>query len=600
MLEGLVSFLIAWRNYIANEYPGSHSSITVTAGNNSSEISLIVFFRTLIDSQDMDIERSWNSWLRRQSRPAAQDNLATLRETSRSEGPSSSPQPSEYFPGTDAALCDPDGEIFIKPCTKKEIEFYESAINDHHSFAELMPAYMGGLSLGNAGSVHNIGETLPSNQASSLALQSSSDRPNYSLIFPWESARGPDLNRRGLRVGKRQAHTLSPPPAIQLKHQSLKNAYGNQWTLGPSRHDYVQHRDELVLTAAANAGLNRFSGPRQLLVPIIIPPLLCTEYRRCGGAVPDPDEDRQEDKTAIDAGHTPPKKSSSWNSTASDYGSSSGSSFFQDYHDTPPPWNYRIGQEVSTIVLDQICKTVWFEPRESSAHPKTNGMIQFDQTGYSDSFLYRWAQNRRRGSTDDDLLQMTRKRKGFSSGVFSERDGTTRRKNNSDNHKHAKSLATLSKLFGLSMTIALPLVAAAITDPLRLTRHIAAGGSVFSGVVVRVFSKSATGGGGASQDTTGTSQSTAVAAYYYCWIAVYVIWGVTFTIYLALQFFTRRDWNQRRVLGAMTLFSGLGLLGTIREQDDGLMGILGWAPLSFTAALCSTSVMVDLRAGSSS
>jgi inositol-polyphosphate multikinase len=44
-------------------------------------------------------------------------------------------------------LCDADGELFIKPCTKAEIDFYESAHALHPDFADLMPLYYGSLSL---------------------------------------------------------------------------------------------------------------------------------------------------------------------------------------------------------------------------------------------------------------------------------------------------------------------------------------------------------------------------------------------------------------------------------------------------------------------
>jgi 1D-myo-inositol-tetrakisphosphate 5-kinase/inositol-polyphosphate multikinase len=44
-------------------------------------------------------------------------------------------------------LCDADGELFIKPCTKSEIDFYQSARADYPEFVELIPEYMGFLSL---------------------------------------------------------------------------------------------------------------------------------------------------------------------------------------------------------------------------------------------------------------------------------------------------------------------------------------------------------------------------------------------------------------------------------------------------------------------
>ncbi|KAI0097419.1 inositol polyphosphate multikinase [Hypoxylon sp. NC0597] len=49
--------------------------------------------------------------------------------------------------GHAGTMCDADGELFIKPCTQSEVEFYESAHALHPDFAELMPLYIGTLSL---------------------------------------------------------------------------------------------------------------------------------------------------------------------------------------------------------------------------------------------------------------------------------------------------------------------------------------------------------------------------------------------------------------------------------------------------------------------
>lgn len=44
-------------------------------------------------------------------------------------------------------MCDVDGELFIKPCTKTEIDFYEAANARYPEFAEIMPEFYGTLSL---------------------------------------------------------------------------------------------------------------------------------------------------------------------------------------------------------------------------------------------------------------------------------------------------------------------------------------------------------------------------------------------------------------------------------------------------------------------
>ncbi|KAK4227182.1 hypothetical protein QBC38DRAFT_478530 [Podospora fimiseda] len=52
--------------------------------------------------------------------------------------------------GHDGTLCDPDGELFIKPCVQQEIDFYEKAFKDHQNFADLMPEFYGVLTLNDA------------------------------------------------------------------------------------------------------------------------------------------------------------------------------------------------------------------------------------------------------------------------------------------------------------------------------------------------------------------------------------------------------------------------------------------------------------------
>jgi 1D-myo-inositol-tetrakisphosphate 5-kinase/inositol-polyphosphate multikinase len=48
---------------------------------------------------------------------------------------------------SDGTLCDVDGELFIKPCTQTEINFYEASVAAHPEFTELMPTYLGSLTL---------------------------------------------------------------------------------------------------------------------------------------------------------------------------------------------------------------------------------------------------------------------------------------------------------------------------------------------------------------------------------------------------------------------------------------------------------------------
>ncbi|KAM0261496.1 hypothetical protein ACHAQJ_002177 [Trichoderma viride] len=52
--------------------------------------------------------------------------------------------------GHAGTLCDADGELFIKPCTQTEIDFYQSVeTQGFRDFADIMPVYMGELRLSN-------------------------------------------------------------------------------------------------------------------------------------------------------------------------------------------------------------------------------------------------------------------------------------------------------------------------------------------------------------------------------------------------------------------------------------------------------------------
>ncbi|KAI1133703.1 SAICAR synthase-like protein [Nemania abortiva] len=63
--------------------------------------------------------------------------------------------------GHDGTMCDAGGELFVKPCTHAEVEFYESA-KEHPDFAELMPVFCGSLNLLNTTTAASIHQQLPS------------------------------------------------------------------------------------------------------------------------------------------------------------------------------------------------------------------------------------------------------------------------------------------------------------------------------------------------------------------------------------------------------------------------------------------------------
>ncbi|KAK5628433.1 hypothetical protein RRF57_004148 [Xylaria bambusicola] len=63
--------------------------------------------------------------------------------------------------GHDGTMCDAGGELFVKPCTQAEVDFYESA-RLHPDFAELIPVYCGSLALLDTTTPASIHQQLPS------------------------------------------------------------------------------------------------------------------------------------------------------------------------------------------------------------------------------------------------------------------------------------------------------------------------------------------------------------------------------------------------------------------------------------------------------
>ncbi|EEY15166.1 inositol polyphosphate multikinase [Verticillium alfalfae VaMs.102] len=63
--------------------------------------------------------------------------------------------------GHAGTMCDADGELFIKPCTQLEVEFYQSANARYPEFAELMPLFLGTLSLSDPTELSSADDGIP-------------------------------------------------------------------------------------------------------------------------------------------------------------------------------------------------------------------------------------------------------------------------------------------------------------------------------------------------------------------------------------------------------------------------------------------------------
>lgn len=58
-------------------------------------------------------------------------------------------------------MCDIDGELFIKPCTQSEIDFYHSLEEEHPRMCDIVPLFLGILRLNEATDINSINEQLP-------------------------------------------------------------------------------------------------------------------------------------------------------------------------------------------------------------------------------------------------------------------------------------------------------------------------------------------------------------------------------------------------------------------------------------------------------
>ncbi|KAJ0161652.1 Inositol polyphosphate multikinase [Colletotrichum tanaceti] len=73
--------------------------------------------------------------------------------------------------GHAGTMCDADGELFIKPCTQAEIDFYNSANENHADFADMMPLFMGTLMLSESAELSSIEDGVPGPVASAAAKE---------------------------------------------------------------------------------------------------------------------------------------------------------------------------------------------------------------------------------------------------------------------------------------------------------------------------------------------------------------------------------------------------------------------------------------------
>jgi 1D-myo-inositol-tetrakisphosphate 5-kinase/inositol-polyphosphate multikinase len=88
--------------------------------------------------------------------------------------------------GHDGVLSDESGEMIVKPCVQAEIDFYQTTAAEHPDFAELMPTFMGTLSLGAPEQVSQ--EQVAQLGGDAAAVQAQKDKRLHGAKIATESA----------------------------------------------------------------------------------------------------------------------------------------------------------------------------------------------------------------------------------------------------------------------------------------------------------------------------------------------------------------------------------------------------------------------------
>lgn len=105
--------------------------------------------------------------------------------------------------GHDGVLSDPSGELLIKPSTQQEIDFYQQTLNEHPEFSELIPKFMGTLSLGAS--------------AQALDLTAVSDNAEESQAYEDKRLHGKAIDTQTAIVLENLSHGFSKANVLDIK-----------------------------------------------------------------------------------------------------------------------------------------------------------------------------------------------------------------------------------------------------------------------------------------------------------------------------------------------------------------------------------------------
>jgi 1D-myo-inositol-tetrakisphosphate 5-kinase/inositol-polyphosphate multikinase len=127
--------------------------------------------------------------------------------------------------GHDGVLSDESGEMIIKPCTDSEIEFYQNTRTSHPDFAELMPMFLGTLSLGE-----------PSTTAVPM-VELSQEQKDVSLLHGTKIATQTAIVLENLEHGFKQANVLDLKLGARLYADGTSTKL--HWNRPPARFTSV-------------------------------------------------------------------------------------------------------------------------------------------------------------------------------------------------------------------------------------------------------------------------------------------------------------------------------------------------------------------------
>ncbi|KXS97078.1 hypothetical protein AC578_10790 [Pseudocercospora eumusae] len=99
--------------------------------------------------------------------------------------------------GHDGVLSDEAGEVIVKPCTQAEIAFYQESLQHHPKFYELMPTFMGTLSLGAPSTIPDV-----------TAVELSEDQKDKHLLHGQKIASETAIVLENLEHGFKRANVL--------------------------------------------------------------------------------------------------------------------------------------------------------------------------------------------------------------------------------------------------------------------------------------------------------------------------------------------------------------------------------------------------------